>query len=246
MAARKETFGSGVTLQYGAVASMFLFSTIFYFLLAHLLSTTLVGSISLLYAIMNISGVIFVLGFTQGLEHFISFHISRGNYGNIKVMIRRIGIFAIISSIVAMVVVYFISPLIAITLFHSYFYVEFIRIIGIAISAFIFRDLFSSIILGLKRYRTYSMSYIFVNIFSYIFPILLLLYSGKAIYVIIGIAVAGVVNAILFIAMVSRIYFHLETASKSEAIDPFKTLFVYSFPLFFASTMTTSANYLDR
>jgi O-antigen/teichoic acid export membrane protein len=244
--AKEETFGSGVALQYAAVASMFLSSTIFYFLIAHLLSTTLVGSISLLYALMNIAGVAFVLGFSQGLEHFISYHVSRGNYSNIKAMIRRIGIFAIISSVAAMAIIYFISPFIAITLFHSYFYVGFIRIIGIAISAFIFRDLFSSIILGLKRYRTYSISYIFVNIFTYFFPILLLLYSGKAIYVIIGIAVAGLVNAVIFIVMVSRIYLHLEIALKPEAVDPFKTLFIYSFPLFFASIMTTSANYLDR
>ena len=33
---------------------------------------------------------------------------------------------------------------------------------------------------------------------------------------------------------------------KYETIDPFKSIFAYSFPLFFASIMTTSANYLDR
>ena len=104
---KEETFGSGVALQYGAVASMFLSSTVFYFLIAHLLSTTLVGSISLLYAIMNIAGVAFVLGFSQGLEHFISYHISRGNYRNVRAMIRRIGIFAIISSIAAMTIIEF-------------------------------------------------------------------------------------------------------------------------------------------
>ncbi len=243
---KKETFGSGVAIQYAAVFSMFLSSTIFYFLIAHLLSTTLVGSISLIYAIMSISGVFFVLGFSQGLEHFISYHLSRGNYKNVRAIIRRISMLAIASSIFAFFTLYLLSPIIAIKLFHSYFYVTFIRIIGIAVSAFVIRDLFSSILLGLKHYRTYSLSYIFVNIFSYFFPILLLLFSGKAMYVIIGMAISGIINAILFIVLIYRVYFSIERNSKYETIDPFKSIFAYSFPLFFASIMTTSANYLDR
>ena len=241
-----ESFESGIALQYSAVISMFIFSTLFYFIIAHLLSTTLVGSISLIYAMISIFSVFFVVGFSAGIEHFVSFHISRNNYGNVKSLIKKTGSFAVISAIVAYIVIFFLAPYIASVLFHSRYYVYFIRVSGIAISGAILMNIFSSMLLGLKQYRRYSLGYLFVNISSYMIPIALLFIFRTAIYVIIGISVADFINAGVYISLLFKSYRLLGKSSKMEKIEPFATLIIYSLPLFFSSIMTTSGTYMDR
>ena len=241
-----ESFESGIALQYSAVISMFIFSTLFYFIIAHLLSTTLVGSISLIYALISIFSVFFVVGFSAGIEHFVSFHLSRKNYGNVRSIIRKTGLFAIISAVIAYAVIFAIAPYIAIVLFHSTYYTTFIRISGIAISGAILMNIFSSMILGLKQYRVYSLGYLFVNVSSYIIPIALLFIFRTAISVIIGISIADFINAGVYISLLFRSYRFLGKSNKMEKIEPFATLIIYSLPLFFSSIMTTSGTYMDR
>ena len=241
-----ESFESGIALQYSAVISMFIFSTLFYFIIAHLLSTTLVGSISLIYALISIFSVFFVIGFSAGIEHFVSFHLSRENYGNVRSIIRKTGLFAIISAVIAYAVIFAIAPYVAIVLFHSTYYTTFIRISGIAISGAILMNIFSSMILGLKQYRVYSLGYLFVNVSSYIIPIALLFIFRTAISVIIGISIADFINAGVYISLLFRSYRFLGKSNKMEKIEPFATLIIYSLPLFFSSIMTTSGTYMDR
>ena len=113
MNGESESFESGVALQYAAVISMFIFSTLFYFIIAHLLSTTIVGSISLIYAMISIFSVFFVIGFSAGIEHFVSYHLSRNNSGNVKSLIKKTGTFAIISAVIAYAVIFAVAPYIA-------------------------------------------------------------------------------------------------------------------------------------
>ena len=246
MNGESESFESGVALQYAAVISMFVFSTLFYFIIAHLLSTTIVGSISLIYAMISIFSVFFVIGFSAGIEHFVSYHLSRNNYGNVKSLIKKTGTFAIISAVIAYAVIFAAAPYIARILFHSFYFVEFIRISGIAISGAILMNIFSSMLLGLKQYRIYSIGYLFVNISSYIIPIALLFIFRTAIYVIIGISIADFINAGVYVSLLLKSYKLLGKSKKMEKIEPFATLIIYSLPLFFSSIMTTSGTYMDR
>ena len=246
MNGESESFESGVALQYAAVISMFIFSTLFYFIIAHLLSTTIVGSISLIYAMISIFSVFFVIGFSAGIEHFVSYHLSRNNFGNVKSLIKKTGTFAIISAVIAYAVIFAVAPYIARILFHSFYFVEFIRISGIAISGAILMNIFSSMLLGLKQYRIYSMGYLFVNISSYIIPIALLFIFRTAIYVIIGISIADFINAGVYVSLLLKSYKLLGKSKKMEKIEPFATLIIYSLPLFFSSIMTTSGTYMDR
>ncbi len=246
MNGESESFESGVALQYAAVISMFIFSTLFYFIIAHLLSTTIVGSISLIYAMISIFSVFFVIGFSAGIEHFVSYHLSRNNFGNVKSLIKKTGTFAIISAVIAYAVIFAVAPYIARILFHSFYFVEFIRISGIAISGAILMNIFSSMLLGLKQYRIYSMGYLFVNISSYIIPIALLFIFRTAIYVIIGISIADFINAGVYVSLLLKSYQLLGKSKKMEKIEPFATLIIYSLPLFFSSIMTTSGTYMDR
>ena len=195
---------------------------------------------------ISIFSVFFVIGFSIGIEHFVSFHLSRNNYGNVKSLIRKTGSFAIISAITAYLVIFAIAPYIAKILFHSLYFVGFIRISGFAISGAILMNIFSSMLLGLKQYRKYSFGYLFINISSYIIPIALLFIFKSAIYVMVGISIADFINAGVYISLLFKSYNLLGNSNKMEKIEPFATMIIYSLPLFFSSIMTTSGTYMDR
>ena len=104
-----ESFNSGIAFQYISVASMFLSSTVFYFFLAHLLPVNVVGSISLLYAIMAIGTTIFMLGLSNGIQHFFSYHLARNNNNTILALIIKTALLGVFLAISAFFSIYYFS-----------------------------------------------------------------------------------------------------------------------------------------
>ena len=124
MSSITESFSSGVTFQYSAVASLFISSSLFYFLIAHILPVNSVGAISLLYAIMNIMGVVFIFGLSYGIQHYISYHLVRENHNAIIKLMKQTTAFALLLALTAFTFMYVASSEIAILFFtglHTYF-----------------------------------------------------------------------------------------------------------------------------
>jgi stage V sporulation protein B len=242
----KESFGSGVSYQYISIAAMYISSLFFYFLIAHLLPVNTVGSISLIYGIINIAGMFFLFGFHNGIEHFISFHLARNNFKNIRHIIRTILVFAIISSILSFFIIYLISNYIAVILFHSIKYSIYLKLTGIAVSGFIAMNILSSLLLGLNQFVDYSKGYIIANILIYLIPILMLLIFHKAIYLIAGIFIAYIVDTMVFGVYSLKVYNIIKMKIGNDKIEPFKPILLYSFPLFLSSLMGTGSRYVDR
>ncbi len=243
-----EPFGSGVAFQYSSVLAMFLSSSLFYFLIAHILPVTIVGSISLLYAILNIATAVFVFGLSKGVQHYLSYHISQGNNLTVMKLIKKTVLISPILAISAFTVMYFLAEPVSILFFHSFKYSLSIKIIGVAIGASVLVIIFSSILLGLGQFVKYSLIYIFVNTFIYFFPLILLFIYKKYLYLIMGIAIINIINAIIFIFFVYKSYKKLSFYKNGINNKPelYKNLVKYSLPLFFASFIGTSATYVDR
>lgn len=242
-----ESFSIGVIFQYSAVSSMFISSAIFYFALARMLSVSVVGSISLLYAIMNILTTIFIFGLGNGLQHYLSYHLARNNNEIIKKLIIRTTFLAILLAGLAYISVYFSSYYVSILFFHSTGYILSVRIIGIAISMNVIINVFASMLLGLNQYKKYSIVYTFFYVFLYFFPLGLLVVLKDTVYLLYGIAIIEMIYAIFFISLVYKYYFKLGKNSYVEkTVEPYKNVIFYSVPLFFASIMNTSATYIDR
>ena len=242
----KESFSSGISFQYIFVSSMFLSSSIFYFLLAHLLPVNTVGSISLLYAIIGIATSIFVFGLGYGIQHYFSYHLTRNDDAILVKLIEKTVIFAFLLSIVAFIVLYYSSNFIAVTFFHNIYYGLYIKIIALAISGTVIINIFASMLLGLNQYKKYSIIYIFVYIFTYFFPLSLLVIYGKPIYLVIGIAVINVISAAIFGLFVFKYYRMIDSTTGINETEPYRNIIYYSIPLFFSSVIGTSATYIDR
>ncbi|MEM0140237.1 MAG: flippase, partial [Ferroplasma sp.] len=246
MSGISESFSTGVTFQYSAVGVMYISSSLFYFFIAHLLPVSDVGSISLLYAIMNIMAVVFVFGLSNGIQHYLSYHMVRMNHKAIMKLIKQTMALGIILGILAFIFMFFAAGDIAILFFHSSYYILSIKIVGIAIGGSVMINIFGSILLGLNQYKKYSIIYIFINIFTYFLPLSMLFLTGKYIYLIAGLATVNMLSAIIFGLFVLKTYNRIDRTDPSNNREKYKNILLYSFPLFIASIMGTSATYIDR
>ena len=241
-----ESFSSGIAFQYLAVASLFISSSLFYFLIAHILPVNTVGAISLLYAIMNIMAVVFIFGLSYGIQHYISYHLVRGNHNAIMKLMKQTMAFAMLLALSAFTFMYFASSEIAILFFHSTAYILSIKLIGIAIAGSVIINIFGSMLLGLNQYKKYSLIYIFIDIFTYFFPLSMLFLTGKAVYLIAGLGAINALSAISLFIFVYHAYRRLGNLIPNIPKEPYRNLIYYSVPLFFSSIMATSATYIDR
>ncbi|WMT50453.1 MAG: polysaccharide biosynthesis C-terminal domain-containing protein [Ferroplasma sp.] len=246
MSSITESFSSGVGFQYSAVASMFISSSLFYFFIAHLLPVNIVGSISLLYAIMNIMAVVFVFGLSNGIQHYISYHLVRENHQAIMKLMKQTIVFAVLLALSAFIFMYIASPEIASLFFHSTVYILSVKLIGIAIAGSVMINIFGSMLLGLNQYKKYSIIYIFINIFTYFFPLSMLFLTGKSVFLIAGLGAINILSAISFFVFVYRAYSRLGNLTRNAPREPYRNLIYYSVPLFLSSIMGTSATYIDR
>ena len=246
MSGISESYTSGVSLQYFSVAAMFLSSILFYFFLAHILPVNIVGSISLLYAIMNIGTTVFIFGLSFGIQHYFAYHLARKNNNTLLILIRKTAIIGLLLASGAFVSLYFLSYNIAVIFFHSPIYELSIKIIGIAIASAVMTNVFASMLLGLNQYKKYAIIYIFVYASTYFFPLSLLFIYGTAIYLIMGLAAINTVSALIFVIFVFKYYRKLGKDEGSYESEPYMSIIYYSIPLFFSSIMGTSATYLDR
>lgn len=241
-----EPFGSGVKLQYISYAAMFLSSTIFYFFLAHILPVNAVGSVSLLYAIMDIGSILFTFGLRAGIQHYFSYHLAKNNNNTLMKLIRITALLGILFPTFAFISIYYSSYYIAVIFFHSITYELSIKIIGIAVADLVVINIYASMLLGLNQYKKYAIVYIFVYTFTYFFPLSLLLIYGHLIYLISGIAIIYTISASIFVFYIYQMYKKISAYTGSYNKQPYKDILHYSFPLFFSSILGTSAIYIDR
>ena len=225
---------------------MFVSSTFFYFFLAHLLPSNEVGSISLLYAIMAIGTTVFMLGLSNGIQHFFSYHLAKNNNNTLLELIRKTALLGTLLAISAFLSIYFLSYYISILFFHSLYYELYIKIIGIAIASSIIVNIFSAMLLGLNQYKKYSLIYTFVYALTYLFPLLLLFIFGRPVYIVLGITIINSVSALIFVFFILKLYRVIGVERSNYEKEAYKNIIHYSTPLFFSSIMGTSATYIDR
>ena len=85
----KEEISGGIFFQYiNSIASV-LAGFIFYIYIIHFYSSELVGTVALLLAITSLLNIFFSLGLGYGLQHYISYHMGRQEYGKIREMTTK-------------------------------------------------------------------------------------------------------------------------------------------------------------
>lgn len=93
---------------------------IFYIYIIHFYSSELVGTVALLLAITSLLNIFFSLGLGYGLQHYISYHTGRNEYGVIREMITKFLPIGVSLGIFSLLSLYLTSPIFAMLFFHIF------------------------------------------------------------------------------------------------------------------------------
>ena len=85
--------------------------TIFYIYIVRVFTTEVVGVVALLSAMMILFSTIFSVGLGFGVQHFISYYIGKNDPESLRAVVKEISIVLILVSILAIVFMWFSSPL---------------------------------------------------------------------------------------------------------------------------------------
>ncbi|MEM0159784.1 MAG: MATE family efflux transporter, partial [Candidatus Micrarchaeaceae archaeon] len=144
----------GAYWQYMSSVFTVAVGALFYIFIIHVYTPEIVGVFALLAAIATIFSTIFSLGLQPGTQHFVSYHLGRGEEGAIKSLVKKIILFALLLSISSFVTVWLLSPLLSSFFFHTFKYIGYLRLIDIELSLMILTNILFSVLLGLQNFRT--------------------------------------------------------------------------------------------
>jgi O-antigen/teichoic acid export membrane protein len=191
------------------------------------------GLVSLGYGLMDITAALSLLGFSAGMQRYISFYKGKGDEGRIKGTIIGALKITFSLSLVLTFLIFFYADWISIHVFHDAELTPVLRIFVIGAPFWVLATILTSGTIGFQeiKYRVYTM--LFKDSFKLI-AIVILLVLG---YGVIGASI-GWVFAIIGTAFLAFYYLEKKVFpilhSKVKAISVDKELLFFSFPLIFA------------
>ena len=183
---RGEALGSGIIYQYAAASVFMVASTAFFIFLTKTQSTTEVGNISLLLALVQLFHIALSLGLKSGMEHYLSFYAGRSEAGTIRRLLVKYGGFTIVLALLAFLIPYILAPYLAILFYHSQSYTSLIRFVSIDIAAAMTFSVLNGMITGLQRFKTSGRIYMITAILVYGLAVAFLLIFNSIYLMILG------------------------------------------------------------
>ncbi len=228
------TLQSAVQLVSGAI---------FYIIIVRLFNTTDVGAIALMMAIVGLFNVIFSFGLGTAAQHFISYHIGKGDDAAAKRSIQRIVLYGFLLSFVGFAATVLLAPELSILFFQSYSFVFLVRLLSAVVFATILFGVLNGSILGLQRFRLSAVLNVVVWTIYY-FGGVFFAFFIRSIDSIITAWIIGIFLGVMMEAIVLwRIQYRFP---ENGSVLSTNLLFVYSMPVLFSSLMSYGASYTDR
>jgi O-antigen/teichoic acid export membrane protein len=240
----RDTTLRGAYWQYISSISLVLIGGLFYIFLIHFYTTQIVGVFSLLSAITYLFSTIFTLGLLPGIQHFISYHLGRGEDGTIKLLFRKFSIIGLTLSLLGFVTLWFLSPVLSTLFFHTHAYLSYLRLIDVQLFPMIFLTFLLSILLGLQSFRLNGILSLANNIIGYGLIIPLLLLNADPIRIIYAWIIGYYVTTLLGLMLIhTRMKKYRSKGSDNVQLRPILT---YSVPMLISGLIGYGAIYVDR
>lgn len=239
----REEIGSGIFFQYVNSISYVLAGFIFYIYIIHFYSSELVGVVALLLAIASLLNMVFSLGIGYGMQHFISYHLGKGEFTKIRNIITRFSIIGVCLALISFIFLYLNAPIFTSLFFHSDSYVFLVRLLGIDLFFLVFGSILSGMLVGLQMFKSQAVWNVVGIIISYCLPVVLLYLFNETIFIVIGWATGYAFSSVVYVILIrSRV---VKMDKKGDSMDKDKVI-GYAFPIFLASLIGYGAGYVDR
>ena len=239
----KEEVSGGIFFQYVNSVAFVLAGFIFYIYIIHFYPSDLVGTVALLLAITSLLNIFFSLGLGYGLQHFVSYHLGRKEYGSIRGLVTKFSMISLGLASISLVFLYFSSSIFAMLFFHSLQYTILVKFLGIDLFFIITGTFLSGILMGLQNFKSQAVWSVVGIIVTFVLPIILFLYFNRAIFIILGWASGSALSSVAYSILIFRRIGKISPSEKRVDAGP---VVRYAFPIFLASLIGYGANYVDR
>ena len=240
----KEEIGGGIFFQYVNSIATVLAGFIFYIYIIHFYSSELVGSVALLLAITSLLNIFFSFGLGYGLQHYISYHMGRQEYGIIRETITKFLLIGLSLGILSLLALYFTSPIFAMLFFHTFKYLLLLKYLGIDLLFMVLGTFLSGILIGLQNFKSQALWNVVGILITYSLPVVLLTLFNNSLFIVIGWATGYAFSSVAYLLIVFR-----RIRNMSENIGgrtKIRPIFSYAYPIFLASLIGYGAVYVDR
>jgi stage V sporulation protein B len=247
----REQARASVQWVYLSSAGFFLSGGVFYLYIARILPYAELGSVVILAAIAAVMSVGFGFGLGYGFQHFLSYNLGRSRPSAIRWLTRRAWttaglLFAVSSGVTAV-----LSGSLSTLFFHSQAYAPTIRILAIFVGLLTANSILQSVLLGYQRFVVYSAVTAAGYLATYGVPIVLLAISPSVESITVGWTVGSALGCAFLLAAILRYGLEeearLSQTRRDEAVPRlFRTLVLYSPPMFLAALVATGTTYIDR
>ncbi len=238
-----DQIGKSITYQYLSAIVGVLSGFLFYIYIVRAFTTDVVGVVALLSAMMILFSTVFGVGLNFGVQHFISYYIGKNDPASLRSVVKGISLVLMLMSILAIVFMWFSSPGFAYLFFHTYRYLDIIRIVGFAVVANLGANVTGGMVLGLQKFRVNALITIAYNVVMYSTIVILLQFSVSPLVVVVGWTAGYSLGALLFSIQVTRRIRGMKSSAKTVSV---RAIIDYSLPLFISSLVGYGATYVDR
>lgn len=172
----EKKLGRGTLFQYLGSSSTLAAGALFYIFMVKTIPQAAVGSVTLFQSFLGLFATIFALGLSYAGQHFISFHLAKGQKSSAIAIIRTISLMIVILAILTAASIFIFSDIVAPLFFNTTSVEEKEAFLNLARTLFLVGGLFLSnnlmngMLLGLQRYKQSGMATMSAAIMNYGLP----------------------------------------------------------------------------
>jgi O-antigen/teichoic acid export membrane protein len=246
-----ERPSSSVGWIYGSTTAFFLSGGLFYLYLARILPTNELGSVVVLGAIASLVSIGATLGLGGGFEHFLAYHASRSETGEVRALFRSSLLMAALLAMVAAGLVASLAGPLSSFFFHTRGYTTTLEVVGLYAGVSTAAVILQSVLIGLQRFVAFSAVYIVASVATYGTPILFLHFWPGVASVVYG----WLVGATLGLALCAVVVLRVSLLPSARSNGPrsawvggrmFRGVLTYSIPILASTIVGTAGSYVDR
>jgi O-antigen/teichoic acid export membrane protein len=234
-----------VALSYQYLSSLAFVASgaLFYIFIAKFLSTSDVGTVSLLLAITGLLNILFSFSLPISAQHFISYYLGKGDHIEMYSITKRLIVISLLLSIGSIVFTLLMARPIATLFFHSYKYTFLVETASIFAAALIMLGILHGSALGLQLFKTDAVVYISSASLSYLVGFIFVLIFHSILYLFIGLTLSYIWGSILYSVI---IFAKKPLIRESSRKTPLSFIFSYSWPIILSSLIGYGSQYVDR
>ena len=237
---------------YFSTVYFLLAGAVFYLYLARVLPPSELGAVVILQAIATLVSIAVALGLGSGFQHFLSFYRGRREHGATRTLLRGSLVASALLAVAGFAVTFALSGALGMLLFRSNAYEPALELLSLYAGLATAMTILQGVVLGLQRFVLYSIRSVVTYTVTYGGAVLFLSLWPGIRSIVAGWCLGTAVGCALYLGAVLKGRAPEGTATSTgpgpvtTARPLFRSVVLYSVPVFISTVITTSSTYVDR